>query len=210
MNKQINNIKPGLSLSENTAIIGSSGRLKKTSHGNLIDTYTDVIRFNRAPTNGYEKDVGSKTTLRIVNNHVFDNIDASKDGFTGQPQCFIRDLRDSRILYIAHDLEPWQRRRENTHEINELFLFNWVTVDKLKDKYNYPTEFHMGLGLIIVLLCVEAGIKPHLFGFDTTEKEKTRNHYWEERPGAGPCHDVGAEQGIICKLMRNDKVEVFK
>lgn len=38
---------------------------------NLItDTHDVVVRFNHAPTTGYEVDVGTKTTLRIVNSQV--------------------------------------------------------------------------------------------------------------------------------------------
>jgi hypothetical protein len=38
---------------------------------NLItDTHDMVLRFNHAPTTGYEVDVGTKTTLRIVNSQV--------------------------------------------------------------------------------------------------------------------------------------------
>ncbi len=207
--KQIDHVTPDLLLSDNTAIIGSGARLNKSDHGKLIDTYADIIRFNRAPVEGYETKVGSKTTLRVVNNHVFDNVDASANGFTGQPQYFIRDLKDSRILYIAMDSGPWSARKENTDSSNELFRFAFDKFDELKEKYNYPVEFHVGLGIGAIFLCLNAGIKPHLFGFETLEKQP-RDHYWEDRPKGSPCHDIDAECQIISKLVREDRVRLFK
>lgn len=47
-------------------IVGNGGVLANKSLGSRIDDYDIVIRLNSAPVRGFEKDVGSKTTLRIT------------------------------------------------------------------------------------------------------------------------------------------------
>jgi hypothetical protein len=47
------------------AVVGSSGNLKEANFGPEIDDHTFVFRMNEAPTKGYEKDVGSRTTFRV-------------------------------------------------------------------------------------------------------------------------------------------------
>uniref|UniRef100_A0A8C8YRF8 CMP-N-acetylneuraminate-beta-1,4-galactoside alpha-2,3-sialyltransferase n=1 Tax=Prolemur simus TaxID=1328070 RepID=A0A8C8YRF8_PROSS len=47
-------------------IVGNGGVLANKSLGSRIDDYDIVVRLNSAPVKGFEKDVGSKTTLRIT------------------------------------------------------------------------------------------------------------------------------------------------
>lgn len=48
------------------AFVSSSGQMLKAGKGNEIDKLECVIRMNNAPTVGYEDDVGTKTSLRVV------------------------------------------------------------------------------------------------------------------------------------------------
>lgn len=48
------------------ALVSSSGQMLGADIGEEIDRVGCVIRMNNAPTQGYEKDVGSQTSLRVV------------------------------------------------------------------------------------------------------------------------------------------------
>ncbi|XP_077051034.1 CMP-N-acetylneuraminate-beta-galactosamide-alpha-2,3-sialyltransferase 1-like [Siphateles boraxobius] len=48
------------------AVVGNSGNLLASHYGQLIDSHDFVIRINKGPTKGFEKDVGSKTTHRVL------------------------------------------------------------------------------------------------------------------------------------------------
>lgn len=48
------------------ALVSSSGQMLGAGVGKEIDKSGCVIRMNNAPTQGYEKDVGSRTSVRVV------------------------------------------------------------------------------------------------------------------------------------------------
>ena len=112
MSKKLIHVNPNLFLSSSTALIGSSAKLINSDLGQYIDSFENVVRFNRAVTKNFENSVGEKTTLRVVNNHVFDNVDISKMGYTNSPKNFVKKIKKQNILYIGPDEGPWQRRRK--------------------------------------------------------------------------------------------------
>lgn len=212
MLKTIKHIIPNLVLDENVAIIGSSARLLEKTYGNQIDLYSEVIRFNRAPVVGYEDHVGSKTTLRVVNNHVFDNVDISDQGFTNQPKKFIKKLRKSNILYIGRDNKPWEKRKKNSHKSNKLFKFQYEYSNSLKNTFNINTDPSdlLTIGTIFTFLCVISDIKPTLYGFDLDNEKRT--HYFEDRPDYSKTgvHKISEETKKLSKLNRDGIIQVFK
>jgi hypothetical protein len=207
------------------AIVGSSGRLLMSEEGETIDKYHTVIRFNRAPTEGYEEHVGSKTTLRVTNNHVFNNndIEASEGTWGSQPKDFIRDLRNKLILYCAYDLEPWYKREVNTHESNQLFVVDYPMLEYMRRKENVSWDGHLSIGAVIIFLALRSGLHPqmntdsvgapliHLYGFDIMEDVK-RTHYWETRPepqAGNKTHSICAEKSWFKYLIENKFIKYF-
>ena len=70
--KKLRLINPHIFLSESIAIIGNSSCILNKKSGKVIDGYDEVVRFNRAKLKNYEDYVGTKTTLRVINNGTFE------------------------------------------------------------------------------------------------------------------------------------------
>ncbi|KAG5215930.1 hypothetical protein JEQ12_001506 [Ovis aries] len=52
------------------AVVSSAGSLKSSRLGREIDDHDAVLRFNGAPTVKFQQDVGTKTTIRLVNSQL--------------------------------------------------------------------------------------------------------------------------------------------
>jgi hypothetical protein len=196
----------GLILSSNrTALVASSGFLLERDHAAEIDTFDDVVRFNRSPTEYFEDIVGTKTTLRVVNNIAFNNNPIEPGWPSGDPN-FVRSMRDSRILYFAPDYGPLANWKINVHPSNEVFYFQYDKVGEIRQMFNLSKNPTIGFG--VVALCVLASIVPTLFGFDT-EPGGPRTCYYGPRPTTpGPCHGVEEEKATLLTLAAQGKVVI--
>jgi len=198
---QLKNISPNLFVSENLAIVGSSSLLKNQEGGKYIDEFEDVVRFNRAPTKGWEKYVGSKTTIRVTNNHVFANIkhnvggdDNCKDWKPeGQPQYFIKDIRNQNILLLNKDCSAWADREEHVDKSCTAFLGEYNCAE------SFGGVFSPSVGYAFISLCIMNGIKPTLFGFGLDEDNQKASHYWEDKDKIISSHGYELERKNIIR-----------
>lgn len=55
-------------------LVGSSGDLLRQESQNFINSFDTIIRMNNSPTFNFEKNVGNKTTIRIINFKAIDNV----------------------------------------------------------------------------------------------------------------------------------------
>uniref|UniRef100_A0A8D0HRC0 alpha-N-acetylneuraminyl-2,3-beta-galactosyl-1,3-N-acetylgalactosaminide6-alpha-sialyltransferase n=1 Tax=Sphenodon punctatus TaxID=8508 RepID=A0A8D0HRC0_SPHPU len=56
----------GRALCHQCAVVSSSGQMLGSHMGKEIDQRECVLRMNQAPTQGYEEDVGTRSTIRVV------------------------------------------------------------------------------------------------------------------------------------------------
>lgn len=182
------------------AIIGGSSSLSKNSFGKEIDEHDYVVRFNRAPTKGFEDIAGSKCSLRVANNHVFDNQKEDPSVWPGQPHDFIKNLKDTTILYFAPLMRPWNDYKKNTDSSCSLYRFQYDKSDFLKMRIGVKFGANFSVGVGVIVLFVLSGITPTIYGFDV-EEDTGRSHYWENRPPIGPCHNPSVEKQILKDLI---------
>ena len=198
---KIKNVLPKLELSINTCVVGSSKKILENKNGILIDTFDDVVRFNRAPSENFEVFVGSKTTLRVANIHVVQNIPIGVAGWDGQPQFFIKNLKNARILYYGMSPELLDIK----NNLDESSTFYYIEDGIITYIYK---EKQISCGLTFVLMAISSGICPVLFGFDLNIGEE-RGHYWESIPKTVVAyHDENFEKEILNDLVKSGKVIV--
>ena len=188
-------------------VVGSSQNTR--FHDDLNSESSYIIRFNRAPVIGYENIIGNKTDLRVVNCHVFDNSNIAKNnGYKNQEKDFVKNLRNTNILYVAPRIDPLQRKKENCHISNNLYIFNYRMIENLKKEVNYTLNSQMTVGAVMISLLITSGITPYITGFDLNKDLiNNRTHYWEERPKkAGNSHNALYEINFFNNLIESKKV----
>ena len=187
------------------AIVGSSGILLNTEFGQEIDDHDVVVRFNVAKTDGYEKHVGSRTDIRVMNGHTWAGT-TSKDIFPEFDDKFTSKLRDTTLI-IKGDYNDNQKKlgHQNTHPSNAIiiidvpFLLSCARAVKSK---SIPT-----CGIITIILLSELTDKLDCYGFNFYRDNWCDKHYWEKinEYDQGKHHDISTEITFLSKL-NDDKI----
>ena len=117
--KKINLFLPSLKLSSNLAIIGSGKKILSQRYGEKIDSFEEVIRFNAARVDEYKKFVGSKTTLRVINNNIFEckNLPSHKED-----SIFFSTLKNCKIAVLSPFKFTKEDKSEHANMLNKYFF----------------------------------------------------------------------------------------
>ena len=178
--------------------VGNSPSTMSEELGHKIDEFDFVIRFNQARIVGYEKFVGSKTSLRIVNCHIVEsslgNTDCIndcrkvfsnfiEDGFSFFNDCafFIKDPTGSSKVAAIREKHSDKRIYTTNDQIQSL-------TEQISP---LPTS-----GVIGVVLALSFFRKIHVTGFDFYESKT--DHYFEEvEKYDRSCHHLDKEKELF-------------
>lgn len=175
---------PGFWVHKPLAIVGSSSNLKGRGLGSEIDSHAEVIRFNQATVLGFERDVGSKTSIRLIGANT--NKESIARSFAA---AVISD--DARLL-----TKPSNRPSEAIAFAGRpvTYLEGWPVATRTAfAKLQRFTGLHFearlpprtGIALLSVLLDISGGsIVPSMYGFDTQDEvnPQWRQHYYDAKP----------------------------
>ncbi|XP_065833845.1 beta-galactoside alpha-2,6-sialyltransferase 2-like [Oscarella lobularis] len=176
------------------AVVSSAPSLLKFSFGEEIDAHDAVFRINLAPTKSYEKHVGSRTTVRVLNSQV---IRSSKDSATlldmdekSNPSLFIvRHVFGSKAISLCVDIEKVFKGRSsfdlamkkrnmtgNVHINHPIFVeLGLIEIGRLV--LNKRTKISFSSGTFTALVAMELCKNVTLYEV-ATDIRTTRKHYY--------------------------------
>ncbi|KAJ8920933.1 hypothetical protein NQ315_015726 [Exocentrus adspersus] len=209
------------------AIVASAGALKDSNLGPLIDSHDLVLRFNHAPTKGFEKDVGRKTTIRVLNSQVvtkrefrFLTSDLYKNTtlVAWDPSNYT-DSINQWLVKPEFNLFPNYMESRKRDLKSRFFLLNpksvWDVWDFLQSnslsrlRPNPPSSGFLGLRLLL----------PHcvfvdMFEYVPSTRVTKRCHYYdpEDNPACtfGVWHPLAAEKLLTYYINSADDKTVFQ
>ena len=155
------------------AVIFNGPTLLDQEDGNVIDSYDYVVRFNMAPTRGYEDFVGSKTTHRILGgNHGTPYYFMEQNELVLRPNKRINPVINDK--YFDTDYEHYLKVN------NEAYFDNYFITCPHENWSNGP----IGLSFAIKYFS-----KISLFGFNLA-LDRDRYHYFDDLKNTEYCKEI--------------------
>ncbi|XP_037322041.2 ST3 beta-galactoside alpha-2,3-sialyltransferase 7 isoform X2 [Pungitius pungitius] len=206
-------------------VVGNGGVLYGSHLGSHIDQYDIIIRLNNAPVSGYEKDAGSRTTIRLIypeaaphsaNEYkntsmvalvVFKSLDLDwlTSVITKQPLSFW-----SKIWFWREVVDDIPLRPENFRIFNPEIIHK---TGQILRKYGHKQENTVPtLGASALVMALQLCDQVSLAGFGyNMQHPGARLHYYEsirmEAIKAQVVHDVNAEKLFLRELVAAGAVE---
>ncbi len=186
------------------AIVGNSGNVLDQNKGDEIKAHDCVVRFNAAPTEGFENQVGTKTDFRVLNGPIM--IGGSVD-YVSTPRDWISNLSGERLILMPHRRKRKEEHFETAKELagddNEIYITESAieTHSESAAKENGITKPSTGLKTVLLFLSLVGSVNLYGFGFHK-ENDLKKRHYWEEFKYHGTGgHRWGKEKQFTKRLV---------
>ncbi|XP_033626593.1 alpha-N-acetylgalactosaminide alpha-2,6-sialyltransferase 6-like isoform X1 [Asterias rubens] len=181
------------------ALVSSSGYLLDKGAGQAIEGHPCVIRMNSAPVKGYEKDVGNRTTVRVMN--FMDGVRADRLPPEGSDVLvwglFRRESYLSKVKETVKRLRPGIFIHAQTYEGEKEAedLFNSETGTSLR-----TTKSWLSTGWFAMMVAIDICTEVHVYGmvssnYCASKPEKDCPYYYYRTPHIKECSTYnGAER----------------
>lgn len=193
------------------AVVGNSGNLIGSHYGALIDSNDFIIRMNQGPTAGFERDVGSITTHRLI--YPESAVDMDNNTHLVMVPFKILDLQwlisifttkhiDQTYMYV----KPSLKADKNKVLILHPAFIKYIYESWLQRQGRYPST-----GFISVVFALHICDEVNVFGFGATP-DNAWHHYFDNFAinfNGGP-HPGEYERNIITELHQKKIIMMYK
>ncbi|XP_051728679.1 CMP-N-acetylneuraminate-beta-galactosamide-alpha-2,3-sialyltransferase 1-like isoform X3 [Ctenopharyngodon idella] len=193
------------------AVVGNSGNLLGSHYGQLIDSHDLVIRINKGPTKGFENDVGSKTTHRII--YPESAMDVDNSTHLVLLPFKITDMRWLISVFTTRHITSTYIRvrptvnadRDKVMIIHPAFM-KYVYESWLEKHGKYPST-----GFITLIFALHICDQVNVFGFGA-KSDGHWHHYFDSSLThfSRGVHGGGFENKTINELLLINKISVHK
>uniref|UniRef100_A0A671M400 CMP-N-acetylneuraminate-beta-galactosamide-alpha-2,3-sialyltransferase 2 n=1 Tax=Sinocyclocheilus anshuiensis TaxID=1608454 RepID=A0A671M400_9TELE len=193
------------------AVVGNSANLLGSHYGSLIDFHDVVIRINKGPTKGYERDVGSKTTHRILYPESAMDLDNST-----HLVLFPFKIRDMQWLISTfttrHITRTYTRVKPSIKaDENKVMVLHPAFIKYVYEKWLLKHGRYPSTGFITIIFALHICDQVNVFGFGASSTgtwhhyfDKTRTHF------KGGPHGGDFENKTMHQLQQRNKISVYK
>lgn len=206
------------------AVVGNSGILLQSENGELIDSHEAVIRLNNAKIKGFERNVGSKTTISFVNSNIL-HLCARRE------RCFCHPygVDVPIVMYICQPVHLLDCTMCNSSHKAPLIvtdpsfdmlcarIVKYYSVRRFANETGKPLEawdashdkvfFHYSSGMQAIMLALGICDRVSVFGFGKSESAK--HHYYTNQKGELTLHDYRAEYELYHDLVERPQAIPF-
>jgi hypothetical protein len=173
---------------DSVILVGNGTSVLDSYHGQHIDLFDVVVRFNQFKIIGYEDHVGTKTNIWWATGADKEHRENKFDKVYFFSWCFDKEKDKAWQKFIKFQpnaipigLEP------NLKELRELF-----------PEYKSPSS-----GMMVIHMLLKEYNKVHLVGFDWWDREE---HHYSDNAPRGTIHDPQIEHSYIKSLEKEGKV----
>uniref|UniRef100_UPI00398E8142 beta-galactoside alpha-2,6-sialyltransferase 1-like n=1 Tax=Pristiophorus japonicus TaxID=55135 RepID=UPI00398E8142 len=208
------------------AVVASAGSILRSKLGVEIDAHDAVLRFNGAPTIGFESDVGRRTTIRLVNSqvlarqdHKFHSNNLYRTGtlLVWDPAPYSANLTEWFNHPDYNFFESYKKYRGNNpsqpfYILNPKMqwqLWNILQENTAEDiQRNPPSSGLMGI-LLMMTICDQTDV----YEFLPSKRRTDLCHYYEKFQDQactmGAYHPLMFEKNLVKRINRGSDKEIY-